>query len=98
MHLGSVKQLALDLAGEDWYGLYELIWRLNARYPGESEAKRLSLSIEAMTDLVKCRHLVVVRFDRVPTPLSHAEGLAILQEGCNGEPQNDSPSFGFGRA
>jgi hypothetical protein len=57
-------QLRQDIVSdgqEDYYGLYEVIWGLNSRYPEATDAAKREVSREVMTALVRAGEVVLYR-------------------------------------
>jgi hypothetical protein len=59
----KVRMEALSLATEDYFGLYELIWGLNARFPDASIDEKLNAAQAALAELLS-QGLVEVYFAR----------------------------------
>ncbi|MEQ8526064.1 hypothetical protein [Gracilimonas sp.] len=49
----DLKKEILSLATEDYFGLYEIIWGLNNEFPELSEAKKISRSKKAISELLQ---------------------------------------------
>ena len=47
----KVRALALSDGSEDWHGCYELIWRLNDKYPEASPTEKLEAAKSTLIEL-----------------------------------------------
>lgn len=85
----DVRRAILDLATEDYYGLYEILWRLNTLFPDASLGERFSAAQTAMGLLVSGGLVDLYRtgsdsreYTRVPREIAHAK----LEETAAWEP------------
>jgi len=49
----EIEAIIREAAGEDRYGLYEIIWTLNARFPEIDEAAKIAASRPVLRDLLE---------------------------------------------
>jgi hypothetical protein len=49
----KARVMALTDAAEDYWGLYELVWELNTKYPDSSGDERLQVARAALTGLLQ---------------------------------------------
>jgi hypothetical protein len=61
----ATESLALELACEDWYGIWEVLWSCNVRFPDAPAAVRAQLALQALRRL---RDADLITFIRVPWP------------------------------
>lgn len=61
----GVEREALELACEDWFGIWELLWGVNSDRPELSPDDRANLATDALRRLRDRGH---IRFIRVPWP------------------------------
>jgi hypothetical protein len=95
----AIKEVLLDLANEDWYGLYEIVWRLNALYPGEDESRKQEMAVHALSELICNGSVVIARLAESAMVLSQAEGLRVIQQPENWRPPSPADiAYGVGVA
>ena len=97
MSLNEVESNILELASEDYYGLWEVCWKIQRLRPKDSAAEVRKICINAVRDLVQ-RGLIHLMRRRGPagkeTLLSENEILNVLNDVSSWEePFKDSIQF-----
>jgi hypothetical protein len=88
----EAQQAALELAVEDDYGLWEIIWRLRTLQPDLPAASLETLARSAVLDLATQRFVDLFRMDDpVREPLSASEAETILNRAQSWLPPNEQP-------
>jgi len=59
----DAEEIALELATEDCYGLYEIEWALNSAFPGSSNEQRVAAASTAISSLLNQGQIEI--FERI---------------------------------
>jgi hypothetical protein len=59
--LNKLRIMALSDANEDWFGFYELIWELNAKYPGVPRQVKVQAARRVLSALLREGLVLVAR-------------------------------------
>jgi hypothetical protein len=74
MNRSDVVGLIRELGAEDWYGLYEVLWHLNTKYPTVAESEKVAIATDAMESLLASGE---VQFDRAWWDSQRREPISV---------------------
>jgi hypothetical protein len=84
----AARALALELGAEDEFGLYELVWSLNAAYPESSPTEHVSAARAAIVKLLDEGRIDLLRAQwasAIPSqPLTLKESRALIESDVKG--------------
>jgi hypothetical protein len=93
----QVEIIILELGSEDRYGLHEVLWALNARYPDVPDNQKLSAARQAVSSLLGRGRLTLYRqrwaeMDST-SPLDEAQAIRVLEDPGSWAPGDDLVTF-----
>ena len=96
--MDNVRSLILDLAVEDFYGLWELVWRLQTCDPGLSRERAIQAARSALVALHEQDLVELYRGTKGdPLPITAADVPSLLaEEESWNEPREGTGTLLFG--
>ena len=81
-----------DQANDDLFGLYEIIWSLNTRYPEVPEAQKVAASIPVLESLVDSSEIILFRSrwaTSAHAPVSREEAMNLVRDPASWKPPSE---------
>src|SRR2546425_1170623 len=86
----DLKEAILEMANEDWYGLYEVIWHMNKVQPDIPQATKIEAARSAIYSLLRAGqiHLGLLEWPKggPPVSLPDSDIPALLDDPNSWEP------------
>jgi len=85
----EIRDAVLELASDDYVGLWEIAWRLNTLFPNESPSERQDMAGDVTSELLRDGRLTAFRgatFDGDVTPIATDQAVRELETESAWEP------------